>query len=95
MPTAKTELFEIDLQESALLLKAVGHPAQLAILNCLSETNSCLIGVSSQEIPLGRTTVNQHLKELKNAGLMQDEIYPPKIKYCLNSKNWEGAKKTF
>jgi len=92
MPTAKTELFKTDLQESAVLFKALGHPARLAILNFLSETNSCFTGDISQEIPLGRTTVNQHLNELKRAGLIQGHISGIKTNYCLNPEVLEKLK---
>ena len=92
MPTAKTELFETDLQESAVMFKALGHPARLAILNFLSETNSCFTGDISQEIPLGRTTVNQHLNELKKAGLIQGHISGIKTNYCLNPEVLEKLK---
>lgn len=85
MPTAKTELFEADLQETAVLFKALGHPARLAILNFLAATNSCYTGDISQEIPLGRTTVNQHLDELKKAGLIQGTIEGIKTNYCINT----------
>jgi DNA-binding transcriptional ArsR family regulator len=84
MPTAKVELFNEDLQESAILFKALGHPARLAILNFLSETDSCFTGDISNELPLGRTTVNQHLDELKKAGLIQGHISGIKTNYCLN-----------
>lgn len=84
MPSAKTELFEKELQESAIMFKALGHPARLAILDFLAETNSCYTGDISQEIPLGRTTVNQHLNELKKAGLIQGHISGIKTNYCLN-----------
>lgn len=85
MPTAKTELFETELQETAVLFKALGHPARLAILNFLATTNSCYTGDISQEIPLGRTTVNQHLDELKKAGLIQGSIEGIKTNYCINT----------
>ncbi len=85
MPTAKVELFETDLQENAILFKALGHPARLAILNFLALTASCYTGDISQEIPLGRTTVNQHLDELKKAGLIQGHINGIKTNYCINT----------
>jgi ArsR family transcriptional regulator, arsenate/arsenite/antimonite-responsive transcriptional repressor len=85
MPTAKVELFEQDLQATAILFKALGHPARLAILNFLAATNSCYTGDISQEIPLGRSTVNQHLDELKKAGLIQGHISGIKTNYCINS----------
>lgn len=84
MPQAKVELFDKDLQESAILFKALGHPARLAILNFLAETNSCYTGDISNELPLGRTTVNQHLDELKKAGLIQGLVSGSKTNYCLN-----------
>lgn len=84
MPTAKVELFDIDLQDSAVLYKALGHPARLAILRFLAKTNSCYTGDISNELPLGRTTVNQHLDELKKTGLIQGHITGAKTNYCLN-----------
>ena len=92
MPTAKVELFETELQESAILFKALGHPARLAILNFLAETSSCYTGDISGELPLGRTTVNQHLDELKKAGLIQGHISGIKTNYCLNSSVLEKLK---
>jgi ArsR family transcriptional regulator, arsenate/arsenite/antimonite-responsive transcriptional repressor len=85
MPTAKTELFDARLQETAVLFKALGHPARLAILNFLADTSTCFTGDISQEIPLGRTTVNQHLAELKKAGLIQGSIEGIKTNYCINT----------
>lgn len=84
MPTAKVELFNTELQENAVLFKALGHPARLAILNFLAGTNTCFTGDISNKLPLGRTTVNQHLDELKKAGLIQGHISGAKTNYCLN-----------
>ena len=70
MVQSKTELFDKELTEKAMLFKALAHPARLQILQFLSETQSCITGDISDELPLGRTTVNQHLKELKDAGLI-------------------------
>lgn len=86
MPTAKLELFDRNLQDSAQLFKALGHPARLAILQFLADTNSCYTGDISNELPLGRTTVNQHLDELKKAGLIQGHIAGVKTNYCLDVK---------
>ena len=86
MPTAKLELFNQDQQDSAALFKALGHPARLAILQFLAETNSCYTGDISNELPLSRTTVNQHLDELKKAGLIQGHISGVKTNYCLDVK---------
>ena len=71
-------------QKKHCLFKALAHPARLRILQFLAETQSCITGNISDELPLGRTTVNQHLKELKNAGLIQGHIEGVKTKYCLN-----------
>jgi DNA-binding transcriptional ArsR family regulator len=80
----KVELFESTLQEAAQMFKALSHPARLSILKYLAETKVCMSGDISEELPLSRTTVNQHLKELKNAGLIQGTIEGVKMNYCLN-----------
>lgn len=80
----KVELFDPNLQTSAAIFKALGHPARLAILKYLSETKVCMSGDISKELPLSRTTVNQHLKELKNIGIIQGEVEGVKVNYCLN-----------
>jgi len=84
MVQSKTELFNKDLQECAGYFKALAHPARLQILQYLAETKTCITGDISEELPLGRTTVNQHLSELKNAGLIQGHIEGVKTRYCLN-----------
>ncbi|WP_430974140.1 ArsR/SmtB family transcription factor [Sunxiuqinia rutila] len=82
----KVTLFDQELQETAAIYKALGHPARLAILNYLAETRQCISGDISDELPLSRTTVHQHLKELKKLGLIQGEIQGVKTSYCLNTK---------
>lgn len=84
MVVAKNNLFSTDLQETATLFKALSHPARLAILKYLAEAKVCISGDISNELPLSRTTVNQHLAELKNAGLIQGTIEGVKVSYCLN-----------
>lgn len=84
MVQSKTELFDIELQESAELFKSLSHPARLAILKYLADTRTCITGDISEEIPLGRTTVNQHLKELKRIGLIRGTINGVRTNYCLN-----------
>ena len=84
MVYAKTELFDEALQEAANLFKALSHPARLQILHFLAETSTCISGDISEELPLSRTTVNQHLKELKNIGLIQGTVEGVKMNYCLN-----------
>jgi ArsR family transcriptional regulator len=84
MASSKTELFDLKLNSTAVLFKALAHPARLAILKYLSEIKVCMTGDISDELPLSRTTVNQHLKELKNAGLIQGHVDGVKVNYCLN-----------
>ncbi len=84
MVVSKTELFDQVLQQRANLFKALAHPARLQILQFLARTKTCISGDISEELPLSRTTVNQHLKELKDAGLIQGHITGVKMNYCLN-----------
>ncbi len=84
MVIAKTELFDEVLQIRASLFKALAHPARLQILQFLAETKNCISGDISEELPLSRTTVNQHLKELKDAGLIRGHVEGVKTNYCLD-----------
>jgi ArsR family transcriptional regulator len=86
MVVSKTELFDSALQENANLFKALAHPARLQILQFLAKTQNCISGDISEELPLSRTTVNQHLNELKDAGLIKGHIEGVKMKYCLDSE---------
>jgi DNA-binding transcriptional ArsR family regulator len=70
MAYAKIELFTAEYQKRSELFKALAHPARLAILKYLADTKTCITGDIADELPLSRTTVNQHLKELKDAGLI-------------------------
>jgi len=84
MVHSKTELFDIELQKNAEFFKALAHPARLAILKYLAVTRICITGDITEELPLSRTTVNQHLKELKKVGLIQGIIEGVRTNYCLN-----------
>ncbi len=79
----KREIFDNELQALAQFAKAISHPARLAILKYLAETKVCVSGDISDSLPLSRTTVSQHLKELKNVGLIHGEVEGLKINYCL------------
>lgn len=81
--------------EMARFAKALSHPIRLQILDILSKSSCCYTGDITEELPIARSTLSQHFKELKEAGLIQGEYNPPKIKYCLEPKNWERAKKLF
>lgn len=80
----KKELFDDDLQQMAEIARVMSHPARLEILRYISQQASCISGDISDELPLSRTTVSQHLKELKRMGLIKGEVQGVKIKYCLN-----------
>lgn len=84
MGITKVELFDRDIQEQAVLFKAMGHPARLAILRFLASSKTCITTDIAEELPLSRTTVAQHLKELKDAGLIQGTTEGVKTNYCLN-----------
>ncbi|MCA1759974.1 MAG: metalloregulator ArsR/SmtB family transcription factor [Bacteroidales bacterium] len=92
MVAAKTELFETNLQENAMYFKVLAHPARLKILKFLSEAKSCIRGDVSGELPLKRTTVNRHLKELKDAGLIQGHVQGKNVNYCLVPEKIEEMK---
>lgn len=79
----KTEVFTTELQELARFSRALSHPARLAILQYLAETRTCISGDISDQLPLSRSTVSQHLKELKEMGLIHGSIEGLKINYCL------------
>ncbi|MGQ1889107.1 ArsR/SmtB family transcription factor [Thermophagus sp. OGC60D27] len=92
MVLAKTTLFDTELQEAASFFKALGHPARLQILRYLSETKMCITGDISEELPLSRTTVNQHLAELKKAGLIQGHVSGKNTNYCLDPEKIKTLK---
>ncbi len=72
--------------------KAMGHPIRVYILELLSKQSCCYSGDLSGDLPIAKSTLSQHLKELKDAGLIQGQIESPRIKYCINHGNWEEAK---
>ena len=76
----------------ARFAKAFGHPARVKILEILSKQDCCYSGNIAEEFPIALSTLSQHLKELKVSGLIQGEIEPPRIKYCINTENWILAK---
>lgn len=82
-------------EQIARFAKAMGHPARMAILQFLASQENCYFGDIHEELPIAKATVSQHLKELKEAGLIQGEIETPKVKYCINRENWERARHLF
>ena len=81
--------------KTARYAKALGHPVRIYVLELLSKQSCCYSGDLSEELPIAKSTLSQHLKELKNAGLIQGEIEAPRIKYCINRENWLEAKNLF
>lgn len=73
--------------------KALGHPVRIYIIELLSQQSCCYSGDLTDILPIAKSTLSHHLKELKMAGLIQGETEPPKIRYCLDRKNWEEARR--
>lgn len=82
-------------RKAARYAKAMGHPVRMYVLELLSSQSCCYSGDLSEELPIAKSTLSQHLKELKEAGLIQGEIEAPRIKYCINRNNWEEAQILF
>jgi DNA-binding transcriptional ArsR family regulator len=91
MGLTKTEEFTKTQNDLAQLTKALGHPARIAILQFLAEKKACVCGDIVDELPLSQSTVSQHLKELKKAGLIKGNIEGPSICYCIDAKAWMKA----
>ncbi len=92
--TVITKKYTETQQKIARYTKALGHPARVFIMEYLARntTKCCYSGDMIEELPIARSTLSQHLKELKDAGLIQGEINPPYIKYCVNMMNWAEAR---
>lgn len=92
MGLSKTEEFTKTQNDLAAYAKALAHPARIAILKHLVKTKSCVCGDIVDELPLSQSTVSQHLKELKEAGLIKGNINGASVCYCIDETNWEKAK---
>lgn len=88
MGASKTEHFTDKQNEMALLMKALGHPARIAIIDYLLKVNTCICGDIVNELPLAQPTVSQHLKELKSAGLIKGNIEGNAICYCIDESTF-------
>ncbi len=84
-----------ETEKLARIAKALAHPARIAIMQFLAKRETCYFGDIHEELPIAKATVSQHLKELKEAGLIQGEIETPKVKYCIDPENWNLAKALF
>lgn len=87
--------FTAEQEQLARIAKALGHPVRIAILQMLASQQCCYHGDMSEIIPVAKSTLSQHLNELKDAGLIQGTITPPTVKYCINRDNWLIAQKLF
>ena len=93
---AKKVAFSEDVIQMSLLAKAMSHPVRVFILKKLTKMGTCCYsGNLVEELPIGRSSLSQHLKELKMAGLIQGETEPPFIKYCINRERWHEAQALF
>jgi DNA-binding transcriptional ArsR family regulator len=93
MGVTKTEGFTPTQNHLATYAKALGHPARIAILHLLAQKKGCMCAEIVNEIPLSQSTVSQHLKELKTAGLIKGNIDGPSVCYCIDDRTWNKAKK--
>ena len=92
MGASKSESFSADHNEMATLFKALSHPARVAIVDYLLSVDTCICGDIVNELPLSQSTVSQHLKELKEAGLIKGDIEGASVCYCIDEKEWTKAK---
>ncbi|HEY9489658.1 MAG TPA: metalloregulator ArsR/SmtB family transcription factor [Chryseosolibacter sp.] len=91
MGLTKIEGFTKNQLEIAAFAKALAHPARIAILQFLVSKNACMCGDIVDELPLSQSTVSQHLKELKNVGLIKGTVEGPSVCYCIEAKAWQKA----
>ena len=89
------EIITKEQKKAARYAKAMGHPIRMYVLELLSKQSCCYSGDLTEILPIAKSTLSQHLKELKAAGLIQGEIEAPRIKYCLNKENWAEAQQLF
>ncbi len=92
MEKTKKDYFTDHQTDLARYAKALGHPVRIAILQLLNSQSCCFHGDMAEELPIAKSTLSQHLNELKDAGLIQGTITPPTVKYCINRENWIIAK---
>lgn len=92
MGITKTEVFNKRQNRIARYAKALAHPARVAIIEYLIRNQSCICNDLVEELPLSQSTISQHLKELKNIGIIKGEIEGPKVCYCIDEKVWQEAR---
>jgi predicted transcriptional regulator len=87
-----SEYFTKEQEQTARFAKALGHPVRIAILELLNSQACCFHGDMAEELPIAKSTLSQHLRALKDAGLIQGDITPPTTKYCIDRENFNLAK---
>lgn len=94
MPMGVSKSFHFNDQQNQLaaFAKAFAHPARVAIVQQIIQNKTCIVGTLSEVLPLSQSTISQHLKELKNIGIIKGEIEGPSICYCIDQTNWNIAK---
>jgi len=92
MPVIKEAYFTKEQEQAARFAKALAHPVRIAILDLLNSQTCCFHGDMAEILPIAKSTLSQHLNELKDAGLIQGNITPPSTRYCINRENWQLAK---
>jgi len=93
MGLTKSEIFSAEQNHLAQLLKALAHPARIAILQEIMKANTCICGDLVTELGLAQATISQHLKELKNSGIIQGTVEGTSVCYCINPKTWKVLEK--
>ncbi len=93
MGATRAEEFSVKDNRIANYAKALAHPARIAILRLLASRQACMCGDIVDELPLSQSTVSQHLKELKQAGLIKGDIEGTRVCYCIDEKEWQAAQK--
>ena len=95
MGLTKSEIFSDKQNKLASMMKALAHPARIAIIQQLVKANACICGDLVDELGLAQATISQHLKELKNAGLIKGTIEGTSVCYCIDEKTWKEYRKEF
>ena len=92
MGITKTTVFNAQQNKLATIAKVIGHPARVAIIEYLLKNNTCICNDLVEVLPLSQSTISQHLKELKQVGVIKGEIEGPKMNYCIDEQMWEEAR---
>lgn len=95
MGVTRTDLFTEAQNDLAKVAKALAHPARIAIIECLIKANACINGDLVEEIGLAQATISQHLRELKEVGIIQGTIEGVRVSYCINPERWNEIQSLF